>query len=76
MRLLTAVAALARGKTILTGGARMQARPIQHLLDGLTQLGVAARSTAGNGCPPVEVIGGAVNGGRTRLNCSVSSQFL
>jgi 3-phosphoshikimate 1-carboxyvinyltransferase len=76
MRLLTAVATLARGKTILTGGARMQARPIQHLLDGLTQLGVAARSTAGNGCPPVEVLGGAVNGGRTRLNCSVSSQFL
>jgi len=76
MRLLTAVAALARGKTILTGGARMQARPIQHLLDGLTQLGVATRSTAGNGCPPVEVMGGSVNGGYTRLNCSVSSQFL
>ena len=76
MRLLTAVAALARGKTILTGGARMQERPIRHLLDGLTQLGVAARSIAGNGCPPVEVIGGAVNGGRTRLDCSVSSQFL
>jgi 3-phosphoshikimate 1-carboxyvinyltransferase len=76
MRLLTAVAALARGKTILTGGARMQARPIQHLLDGLAQLGVTARSTAGNGCPPVEVMGGAVNGGSTRLNCSVSSQFL
>ena len=76
MRLLTAVAALVRGKTILTGGARMQARPIQHLLDGLAQLGVAARSTAGNGCPPVEVMGGAVNGGSTRVNCSVSSQFL
>ena len=76
MRLLTAVAALARGKTILTGGARMQARPIQDLLDGLAQLGVTARSTAGNGCPPVEVMGGAVDGGRVRLNCSVSSQFL
>jgi len=54
----------------------MQARPIQDLLDGLTQLGVSARSTIGNGCPPVEVMGGSVIGGSTRLNCSVSSQFL
>jgi 3-phosphoshikimate 1-carboxyvinyltransferase len=76
MRLLTAVAALAPGKNILTGTDRLQARPIQDLLDGLGQLGVAARSLAGNGCPPVEVTGGGVSGGRVDLNCSLSSQFL
>ena len=76
MRLLTAVAALAEGKSVLTGTERLKARPIQDLLDGLIQLGVPARSLAGNACPPVEIIGGRVHGGRAVLNCSLSSQFL
>jgi 3-phosphoshikimate 1-carboxyvinyltransferase len=76
MRLLTAVAALAPGKSILTGTDRLQSRPIQDLLDGLVQLGVAARSMGGNGCPPVEITGGGCPGGRVALNCSLSSQFL
>ena len=76
MRLLTAVAALAEGKSLLTGTERLKARPIQDLIDGLIQLGVAARSLAGNGFPPVEIVGGRVNGGRAALNCSLSSQFL
>ncbi len=76
MRLLTAVAALARGRTVLSGTARLQARPIQDLLDGLAQVGVAARSLAGNGCPPVAIDGGGIAGGRASLNCSLSSQFL
>jgi 3-phosphoshikimate 1-carboxyvinyltransferase len=76
MRLLTAVAALARGKSILTGTGRLRARPIQDLLDGLARAGVAARSLDGNGCPPVEIEGHGVPGGRVELNCSLSSQFL
>ncbi len=76
MRLLTAVAALAEGRSVLTGTERLQARPIQDLLEGLNQLGVAARSLAGNGCPPVEVAGGGVGGGKAFLNCALSSQFL
>jgi 3-phosphoshikimate 1-carboxyvinyltransferase len=76
MRLLTAAAALVKGTSVLSGSARLKARPIQDLLDGLAQLGVSARSMAGNGCPPVEIEGGAVNGGRAALDCSLSSQFL
>jgi len=76
MRLLTAVAALAPGKSLLTGTERLQARPIQDLLDGLVQLGVRARSLKGNGCPPVEITGGGISGGRVELNCALSSQFL
>jgi 3-phosphoshikimate 1-carboxyvinyltransferase len=76
MRLLTAVAALAEGRSVLTGTERLQARPIQDLLEGLRQLGAPARSLAENGCPPVEVRGGGVNGGRAVLNCMLSSQFL
>ncbi|MGD9973940.1 MAG: 3-phosphoshikimate 1-carboxyvinyltransferase [Desulfatirhabdiaceae bacterium] len=76
MRLLTALCALGQGTYCLTGSPRMQERPIGELLDGLDQLGVPARSVAGNGCPPVEVDGGAVSGGRVLLDCSISSQFL
>lgn len=76
IRLLTAVAALVEGRSVLTGTARLQARPIQDLLEGLNQLGVSARSLAGNGCPPVEVAGGGLNGGKVWLNCALSSQFL
>lgn len=76
MRLLTAVAAIGSGVYILTGTSRMQERPIQDLLDGLGQLNVPARSIRGNGCPPVEISGDLVQGGRVSLNCSQSSQFL
>ncbi len=76
MRLLTAVAALAQGTTVLTGTDRMKERPLQDLLDGLAQIGVDARSIEGNGCPPVRVTGGDVRGGHVRLRCGVSSQYL
>jgi 3-phosphoshikimate 1-carboxyvinyltransferase len=76
MRLLTAVAALACGETILTGTDRLRARPIRDLLDGLAQLGAAARSVDDNGCPPVAITGGGLIGGRADLNCALSSQFL
>jgi 3-phosphoshikimate 1-carboxyvinyltransferase len=54
----------------------MQERPMQDLLDGLNGIGVQAASVEGTGCPPVEVRGGRVSGGRVKLDCGVSSQFL
>ncbi len=76
LRLLTAAAALGQGCYVLTGNERMQARPIQDLLDALSQAGVSARSLKGNGCPPVEIKAGPGFGGRVALDCSRSSQFL
>ena len=76
MRLLTAVAALAQGRSLLTGTDRLQARPMQDLLDGLARLGVRARSLGTDGCAPIEIEGGAVPGGCAELDCSLSSQFL
>ena len=76
VRLLTGICALGKGKYMVTGTERMKERPIQHLLDGLTQMGVRAKSVNGNGCPPVEVQGGGVRGGTVDLDCSVSSQYL
>jgi 3-phosphoshikimate 1-carboxyvinyltransferase len=76
MRLLTGIAALGKGKTLLTGSKRMQERPIRELLDGLGQIGVTARSVNDTGCPPVEVHGGVCEGGEMALDCRVSSQYL
>ena len=76
MRLLTGVAALGDGKYLLTGSERMSQRPIRDLLDALNQIGVAAVSVNNNGCPPVEITGGMVDGGSLAINCSLSSQYL
>ena len=76
MRLLTAVAALGQESVILEGSERMGQRPIQDLIDALEQIGVRAVSTNRNGCPPVEIKGGAINGGAVAINCRASSQYL
>ena len=76
MRLLTGVAALCHGVCTLTGSDRMKQRPIQDLLDALSGIGVEARSIKANGCPPVEIYGGYIKGGKTQVRCKVSSQFL
>ncbi|MBW2370353.1 MAG: 3-phosphoshikimate 1-carboxyvinyltransferase [Deltaproteobacteria bacterium] len=76
VRLLTGVCALGTGIYTITGTRRMQARPIQDLLDGLAQLGIEARSIRGTGCPPIEIAGGEIAGGKVNLDCHVSSQYL
>ena len=76
MRLLTAVTAIGKGAFTLTGSERMGERPIQDLLDALRQLGVSVRSINNNDCPPVEVTGGTLYGGKVVINCEKSSQYL
>jgi len=76
MRFLTTFAALADGKTRLTGDARMRERPIEDLLAGLRAMGVQAESANHNRCPPLVVSGGAVPGGALRLAADKSSQYL
>ena len=44
----------------------MRERPIQDLVDGLTQLGVDAQCTAGTGCPPVTVNAQGLPSGKVR----------
>jgi 3-phosphoshikimate 1-carboxyvinyltransferase len=76
IRLLTAVAALGEKKYTLLGNDRMAQRPIQALIDALQQIGVQARSTENNGCPPVEVNGKNLSGTKIAINCRTSSQYL
>ncbi|REE99993.1 3-phosphoshikimate 1-carboxyvinyltransferase [Thermomonospora umbrina] len=75
IRFLITMAALAEGRTVLTGNTRMRERPMGHLLDALNTLGVDARAVHGNGSPPIEIPGSALVGGSTRIDGTVSSQF-
>ena len=76
IRLLTAVAALGEDTFTLLGNDRMAQRPIQPLIDALGQIGVQARSTNNNGCPPVEVNGMNMSGTTVAIDCRTSSQYL
>src|SRR3989442_1232737 len=75
LRLLMGMAALLEGSTTLSGDASLRKRPMGPLLDALTVLGARARSSSGDGLPPVEVEG-VLRGGRVSPSGSVSSQFL
>ncbi|MDE1728250.1 MAG: 3-phosphoshikimate 1-carboxyvinyltransferase [Thaumarchaeota archaeon] len=73
IRISTAIASLSNKTITLTGDASLQKRPMQPLLDALTQLGVECMSTDGK--PPVTVKGRS-EGGNTHISGSISSQFI
>jgi len=74
IRFLAPVAALAEGKTVLTGSPRLKKRPIKPLMEALEQLGVKCGST--KGFPPVSIFGGGIGGGHASLVGNVSSQYV
>ncbi|HEX3999342.1 MAG TPA: 3-phosphoshikimate 1-carboxyvinyltransferase [Pirellulales bacterium] len=76
IRFLTALVALGQGTFRLDGAERMRQRPIQDLLDGLAQLGVAAEAESPGGCPPVLVHAAGLRGGHAKVRGDISSQFL
>lgn len=75
IRLLSGVAALVDGPSLLTGDASLRKRPMGPLLDALIGLGAQCRSLGENGCPPVE-IRGPMRGGEISIPGFVSSQFI
>ena len=75
LRILTSVASLAEGYTVLTGDKSLRTRPMQDLIDALIPLGVSALSTRNNGKPPI-IIKGGFKGGKTDINGNVSSQYI
>ena len=76
-RSLTAYVSLGRGRFVIDGDEPMRhGRPISDLLDALRQIGISARSQYDNGHLPVIVEANGLEGGKTRLDASKSSQFL
>lgn len=76
-RSLVSYVALGHGEFVIDGDEPMRrGRPITDLLNALTLLGVTARSQFENGHLPVIVRADGIEGGKTRLDASKSSQFL
>ncbi len=76
MRFLTAALCVGRGHYRLDGTPRMRQRPIQDLLDALSQLGARVRSEHDTGCPPVLIDAAELPGGTATVAGDKSSQFL
>ncbi|MDP9196979.1 MAG: 3-phosphoshikimate 1-carboxyvinyltransferase [Thermoproteota archaeon] len=77
MRFLTAMSALAeKGYTVITGDESTRRRPMEPMIFALRNLGVQCYSTRLNGSAPIVVQGGGIDGGRTEIAGSTSSQFL
>lgn len=73
VRFLAGLCALVPGKVTLVGDEHMQKRPISDLVDGLRQLGVEVDCPTG--CPPLTIVGGALKGGKVRMQGDKSSQY-
>lgn len=77
LRFMTSVLAQTeRGHSVITGDSSLRRRPVQPLLDALGTLGGLAFSTRNNGCAPIVVRGGGLNGGDVSIGGDVSSQFV
>ena len=74
LRFITSFAALADGKTTITGSKRIQERPISGLLKSLNDLGVKCHAT--NNHTPIVINGNNFKGGKTKINGNISSQFI
>ena len=75
LRIMTAVASLVSGSTVLTGDDSIRRRPNTPLLNALNELGAEAFSTRNNGMAPI-VVRGKIMGGKVYVDGSISSQFI
>jgi len=73
IRIAAAVAALGKGKTVLSGDESLRQRPMQPLLDALESIG--AKCSSANGKPPLSITGKA-KGGEVTIPGNISSQFV
>jgi 3-phosphoshikimate 1-carboxyvinyltransferase len=77
MRFLAGFVTLGKGQFRLDGNARMRERPIGDLIEALRNLGLEIRSEKNNGCPPAVIEArSSFEGGATRIDASLSSQFV
>jgi 3-phosphoshikimate 1-carboxyvinyltransferase len=60
----------------ISGDSLLSKRPMQPLIDAMSQLGVRCYSKDSNGKLPVVVEGNGIDGGRCTVDGSISSQFV
>jgi len=76
IRPLTAILSLIPGEFVIDGDQYMRERPIAHLIDALRTLGARASYAGKDGCPPIQLTGGLLNGGDLSIRGDISSQYL
>lgn len=74
VRFLTAILAHQPFLSVITGDPRMQERPIQDLIDALTELGADIKSQ--NGYPPLTIHGTTLTRSETHISGKNSSQYI
>ncbi|WP_343188036.1 3-phosphoshikimate 1-carboxyvinyltransferase [Buchnera aphidicola (Ceratoglyphina bambusae)] len=75
IRPLTAIFSLYKNNVELNGNARMNCRPIKHLVNSLIEGGADIYYKNINGYPPI-IIKGGFSGGKIFIDGKISSQFL
>ena len=73
IRIAAGIASLFSKEIVLTGDQSLQKRPMQPLLDALSDMG--AQCSSADGRPPIK-IKGKVRGGDTSIQGNLSSQFV
>ena len=76
LRFLTAGFSIMPGNRVLTGAERLKQRPLNHLTDALIELGAEIRFKEKQGFAPLEITGKQIEGGKIKIDASVSSQFI
>jgi 3-phosphoshikimate 1-carboxyvinyltransferase len=76
LRFLVASLAVLPGRWRLDGVPRLRERPIGPLVEALRRLGADLRYLGRPGGAPLEIAGGSLAGGATRLDAGASSQYL
>jgi len=75
LRFLLAVGALGLRPSRLSGTGRLPQRPLEPLVQGLSQLGASIRLPSDGNNLPLEVGGTGLRGGSLTIDASASSQF-
>ena len=75
LRFLTAYCAVTEGEWVLIGTQRLCERPIRPLVDALRGMRAEIEYVEKEGFAPLKIVGGKLNGGRVKLDASLSSQF-
>ncbi|WP_166385693.1 3-phosphoshikimate 1-carboxyvinyltransferase [Polaribacter sp. 11A2H] len=77
MRFLTSYFAVKEGReVVLTGSERMQNRPIEILVNALSDLGASISYEDKVGYPPIRIKGAKITTDKVQINGNVSSQYI
>lgn len=76
MRFLTAYLSIQEGTHVITGSERMKQRPIRILVEALRRMGAQIEYLEEEGFPPLRIIGGKIDGGKTEMQADISSQYV